>query len=113
MGSSRPVPWTMDDLVFLLVRFFSFKNLVYVIILGFALPLMAWIFVAKNEPSMDFAAAMEMQVKLGPYSVDLQVVQMVLIAGYTGELAPLVCLDEQQMIMYWIFYTTFRPSQSL
>ena len=83
MGS-RPVPWTMDDLVFLLVRFFSFKNLVYVIILGFALPLMAWIFVAKNEPSMDFAAAMEMQVKLGlaphePYSVDLQVVQMVLI----------------------------------
>ena len=84
MGS-RSVPWTMDDLVFLLVRFFSFKNLVYVIILGFALPLMAWIFVAKNEPSMDFAAAMEMQVKLGlaphhePYSVDLQVVQMVLI----------------------------------
>ena len=69
MGSSRSVPWTMDDLVFLLVRFFSFKNLVYVIILGFALPLMAWIFVAKNEPSMDFAAAMEMQVKLGqaPY----------------------------------------------
>ena len=55
----------MDDLVFLLVRFFSFKNLVYVIILGFALPLMAWIFVAKNEPSMDFGAAMEMQVKLG------------------------------------------------
>ena len=79
MGSSRPVPWTMDDLVFLLVRFFSFKNLVYVIILGFALPLMAWIFVAKNEPSMDFAAAMEMQVKLGqaphePYNVGLQVV---------------------------------------
>ena len=83
MGS-RSVPWTMDDLVFLLVRFFSLKNLVYVIILGFALPLMAWIFVAKNEPSMDFAAAMEMQVKLGqaphdePYNVGLQVVQIVL-----------------------------------
>ena len=78
----------MDDLVFLLVRFFSFKNLVYVIILGFALPLMAWIFVAKNEPSMDFAAAMEMQVKLGlaPHeqcNVGLQVVQVVLIICYT------------------------------
>ena len=59
----RSVTWTMDDLVFLMVRFFSFKNLVYVIIFAFALPLMAWIFVAKNEPSMDFAAAMEMQVK--------------------------------------------------
>ena len=103
MGS-RSVPWTMDDLVFLLVRFFSFKNLVYVIILGFALPLMAWIFVAKNEPSMDFAAAMEMQVKLGhapheQYNVGLQVVQMVLTVGYTGELAPLVCLDQQPVIM--------------
>ena len=59
----RSITWTMDDLVFLMVRFFSFKNLVYVIIFAFALPLMAWIFVAKNEPSMDFAAAMEMQVK--------------------------------------------------
>ena len=62
MGRSV-VTWTMDDLVFLVVRFFSFKNLVYLIIFAFALPLLAWIFVAKNEPSMDFAAAMEMQVK--------------------------------------------------
>ena len=89
MGS-RSVPWTMDDLVFLLVRFFSFKNLVYVVILGFALPLMAWIFVAKNEPSMDFAAAMEMQVKLGQappelYDVGMQVVQVVLIVRNTME----------------------------
>ena len=61
MGRSV-VTWTMDDVVFLVVRFFSFKNLVYLIIFAFALPLLAWIFVAKNEPSMDFAAAMEMQV---------------------------------------------------
>ena len=59
----RSIWWTMDDLAFAFVRFLSFRNLVYLILLGFAFPLMVWIFVAKNEPSMDFAAAMEMQVQ--------------------------------------------------
>lgn len=54
---------SVDELVFRVVRFLSFKNLVYLIIFAFALPLLIWIFVAKDEPSMDFGAAMAMQVK--------------------------------------------------
>ena len=61
MGRSTTTA-SVDELAFLVVRFFTFRNLVYVIIFAFALPLLAWIFVAKNEPSMDFAAAMELQV---------------------------------------------------
>ena len=89
MGRSV-VTWTMDDVVFHVVRFFSFKNLVYLIIFAFALPLLAWIFVAKNEPSMDFAAAMEMQVKYLYYSgIHFMVHRTMVQSSYSFNLLPI------------------------
>jgi beta-1,3-glucuronyltransferase len=55
---------SVDEIVFRLVRFLNFRNLVTVIVFAFALPLLGYIFVAKTESSMDIGSALQLQAKL-------------------------------------------------